>query len=134
MAMTRSRWILAALAAAILAGLLALVLGRRAESLHAADGAFANDCCGDIRLDGGRMILNDKQSVHYSIGRDAKGPYILPRTYVGAFEDRGFEVDGTRPALKLRLDRLPAPGTILLFEGLRPYVFAREAAPRRHRP
>jgi hypothetical protein len=39
----------------------------------------------------------------------------MPRTYyVGGLDSRGFEVDGTRPAPKLRLDRLPAPETIRL--------------------
>jgi hypothetical protein len=53
--------------------------------------------------------------VRYDVGRDEQGPYLLPRTYyVGGLDARGFEVDGTRPAQKLRLDRLPGPRTIRL--------------------
>lgn len=53
--------------------------------------------------------------MRYGVGRGSRGPYLLPRTYYGGGLDaRGFEVYGTRPALKLRLDRLPAPESILV--------------------
>ena len=73
--------------------------------------------------------LNGSQTVLYDIGRDADGPYLLPRTYVGAYEDVGFEVDGTQPARKLRLDRLPGPRTIQLPMGTRAFVFRKKGLP-----
>ena len=123
--------LIAAGAAVILFMLATFLLWRAPGSLDAADGSFAHDCCGTIRLDHGRMFLNEKQAVAYSVGQDAAGPYILPKTYVGAFEDMGFELDGTRPALKLRLDRLPDPSGVLMFEGGKRYVLKR--LPRKNR-
>ena len=79
------------------------------------NGRFEADCCGTLELRGGEMLLNGRQAVRYAVGRDSAGPYLLPRTYyVGGLDDRGFEVDGTRPPLKLRLDRLPRPERIVL--------------------
>jgi hypothetical protein len=76
------------------------------------------------------MVLNDRQSVRYDVGRDAQGPYLLPRPYyVGGLDDRGFEVDGTRPAEKLRLDRLPAPTTLRLPADGGDFLMKRQAAP-----
>src|SRR3954447_16302899 len=94
------------------------------------DGTFANDCCGTIKLSGGKMLLNDQRTVRYAVASDAKGPYILPDTYVGVVLDEGFAVDGSTSAVKLRLDRLPGPNRIVLYEGLRPYVFTRHAPAR----
>jgi hypothetical protein len=74
------------------------------------------------------MVLNHRQTVAYVEARDRIGPYILPKTYVGALEDEGFEVDGTRPSAKLRLDRLPGASTIVIHEGPHPYVFKRQPA------
>ena len=90
------------------------------------NGTFANDCCGTIKLADGKMLLNDSQSVRYTVARDAKGPYVLPDTYVGVVLYEGLEVDGTRSLKKLRLDRLPGPTRITLYEGLKPYVFPRQ--------
>jgi hypothetical protein len=79
------------------------------------NGRFEADCCGTLELRDGEMVLNDRQSVRYQVGRDAEGPYLLPRTYyVGGIDAYGFEVDGTRPVMKLRLDRMPGPATIRL--------------------
>ncbi len=72
-----------------------------------ANGLFANDCCGTVKLADGEMLLNDKQSIAYIVARDADGPYILPRFDVGVVSDQGLDVDGTRSVRKLRLDRLP---------------------------
>lgn len=88
-------------------------------------GLFANDCCGTVKLADGEMLLNDQQTVSYSVARDADGPYILPRFDVGIVADQGLDVDGTRSVRKLRLDKLPAPTRITLYEGSTPYVFAR---------
>jgi hypothetical protein len=124
---TLARRPLLALGAAAALLLLALFLFRPAPATGAENGAFAADCCGTLRLEDGRMLLNGRQSVRYAVGRDSAGPYILPATYVGAFEDEGFEVDGTRPTVKLRLDRLPGPTAITLYHGTRPLTFKREA-------
>ena len=93
------------------------------------EGNFENDCCGTVTLAKGRLSVNNSHSVRYEIGRDAAGPYLLPRTYVGAYEDVGFEVDGTQPARKLRLDRLPGPQAIELPMGTRAFVFRRKGVP-----
>jgi hypothetical protein len=95
------------------------------------EGVFESDCCGTVTLAQGRLALNGGQSIRYDVGRDARGPYVLPRTYVGALEDQGFEVDGTQPAQKLRLDRLPAPQAIQLPMGQRAFVFRRKGVPAR---
>ncbi|HEY0043516.1 MAG TPA: hypothetical protein VGB62_03095 [Allosphingosinicella sp.] len=94
----------------------------------AADGAYWHDCCGTVTLTGGRMTLGEsKQQVPYELGTDEAGPYLLPSTYVGTWEDRGFQTDGSRPAEKLRLDRLPHPDTIRLSDIGRSYTFKRGA-------
>ena len=86
-------------------------------------GLFANDCCGPVKLAAGEMLLNDRQTVSYSVARDVDGPYILPRFDVGIVADQGLDVDGTRSVRKLRLDRLPAPNKLTLYEGSVPYIF-----------
>ena len=58
------------------------------------------------------MVLQGGQSVDYAVKVDQTGPYVLPAAYVGTWEDRGFEVDGTRKAVKLRLDAIPQPTRI----------------------
>jgi len=126
------RWTIAGGAAG--AGLLLaafFLLYRPPAATGLENGTYANDCCGALELKDGAMRLNGRQTVRYAVGRDSTGPYILPSTYVGAFLDRGFEVDGTRPTTRLRLDRLPAPGSIILYEGLTPYILKREPARRR---
>ena len=75
----------------------------------AADGVYHNDCCGPVILRDGRMLLGASKSVDYEVGADEAGPYILPKTFVGTWEDQGFELDGSRAPLKLRLDILPRP-------------------------
>jgi hypothetical protein len=70
------------------------------------NGDFANDCCGSLTLREGQIILNGKSATSYTIGHDADGFYILPRNYVGGFDEIGFEIDGSRPAVGLRLDRI----------------------------
>jgi hypothetical protein len=75
------------------------------------------------------MVLNGRQTLRYDLGRDSKGPYLLPRTYyVGGLDARGFEVDGTRPVQKLRLDRLPRPETIVLPADGGAFLLKRERA------
>lgn len=120
------RWTIGlATAGAALVLLFAIFLSRPAVLSGPENGTFANDCCGTLVLRDGRMVANGKQTIRYSVGQDARGPYVLPDTYVGALEDIGFEVDGTRPPAKLRLDRLPQPTTILLYNGPKPFLFKR---------
>src|SRR5438067_10497469 len=125
------RWIIAGMVGAgIVVLLLFVVLSNEPVVKAGENGTFANDCCGTIKLSDGKMLLNDKQTVRYTVAKDAKGPYILPYTYVGIVLDEGFEVDGTRSTVKLRLDRLPGPTRIVLYEGLRPYIFTRHVPAR----
>jgi hypothetical protein len=102
-----------------------------ASGSGAVEGEFRNDCCGTLRLEAGRMVLEGKSSVGYTIGRDAAGPYILPTTYVGPWEEQGFEIDGTRPPLKIRLDRVPAPQRVYVGNGIDTWLFKREPPRRR---
>ncbi|KQO08987.1 hypothetical protein [Sphingomonas sp. Leaf242] len=90
-----------------------------------ANGLFANDCCGTVKLADGEMLLNNQQTISYIVARDTDGPYILPRFDVGVVSDQGLDVDGTRSVRKLRLDRLPSATKLTLHEGLTPYVFKR---------
>jgi len=106
--------------------LIALLVFLRKPVVDAsANGLFANDFCGTIKLADGEMLLNDQQTISYIVGRDAEGPYILPRFDVGVVSDQGLDVDGTRSVRKLRLDRVPLATKLTLHEGLTPYVFKR---------
>jgi hypothetical protein len=109
--------VLAAAAAA------AFLLMRGPPPSSGEEGVFENDCCGTVTLAQGRLSVNGSRTVRYDVGRDAQGPYLLPRTYVGVVEDQGFEIDGSQAALKLRLDRLPGPNAIRLPMGTRAFVF-----------
>jgi len=122
------RWIIASMVVAAGVVVLLLVFVFNEPVVKAGEnGTFANDCCGTIKLSDGKMLLNDKQTLRYTVAKDAKGPYILTYTYVGVVRDEGFEMDGTRSTIKLRLDRLPRPTRIVLYEGLRPYIFTTQA-------
>lgn len=105
----RGRLAIASALAILAAGTAVLLLRGSNPSIHAANGVYDNDCCGPLILRDGRMQLGPSKSVDYEVGSDEAGPYILPKTYVGTWEDRGFELDGSRAPLKLRLDTLPKP-------------------------
>jgi hypothetical protein len=122
------RWIAAVLGIAALGAVLFYMLLYDPVVKSGENGLFRNDLCGTIELSDGTMLLNGQSPIRYKVGRDAAGPYILPRVYVGAVPDFGFDVDGTRSIIKLRLDRLPHPTKLTLQEGLTPYVFSRVAA------
>jgi hypothetical protein len=111
----------------------AFLLMRGPSQSSGEEGIFENDCCGTVTLAQGRLSVNGGQTVRYDVGRDDHGPYLLPRTYVGALEDVGFEVDGTQRAQKLRLDRLPGPQAIQLPMGTRAFVFRKKGLPA-HQP
>lgn len=121
-----ARWKIGA--AGIVAVLLATwaFLDRPALPPGPEDGLFANDCCGTLELRNGAMILNDKRATRYTLGRDAHGPYVLPEAYIGGYEQVGFEVDGSRPVARLRLDRLPHPTRIQLYGYGKAYIFKRK--------
>lgn len=120
-------WIIAGTVAAGLVASLVLLSPSSQPAVKAGEnGTFANDCCGTIALADGKMLLNDSRSVRYTVARDAQGPYVLPKSYVGIVPYEGFEVDGTRSTVKLRLDRLPGPTSIEVYWGPQPFVFTRE--------
>lgn len=87
------------------------------------NGSFEHDCCGSLRLRDGDMLLNDHPATHYTVGRDARGAYVLPSSYVGGLEGIGFEIDGARPVTKLRLNRLPNPTSLMVQGGGKTYMF-----------
>ena len=118
----------AGLGAALVAAM-ALLYRPAAPAGNEADGLFANDCCGTLELRGGSLVLNGKKTTHYAVGRDARGPFVLPYIYVGSFEPVGFEVNGRRPPARLRLDHLPHPDRVLLYQGRNFYLFARKQPP-----
>ncbi|WP_162875536.1 hypothetical protein [Sphingomonas crusticola] len=89
------------------------------------NGSFLNDCCGGLTLHDGEMALNGKPATRYTIGRDAGGFYVLPRFYVGGMDNLGFEIDGSRPAAKLRLDRLPDPQEVQVPGARETFLFER---------
>ncbi len=124
------RWIIAGMFGAGAAALLCffLLVPHQPAVKAGENGIFANDCCGTIKLTDGKMLLNDQQTVRYAVKRDAAGPYILPYTYVGVVPYEGFDVDGTRSILKLRFDKLPAPTSIELYDGSKPFRFTRRAS------
>ena len=115
-----------ALAAAAVA---AFLLMRGPTSSSGEEGTFQNDCCGTVTVAQGRLSVNGSQAIRYDVGRDAQGPYLLPRTYVGVVEDQGFEIDGSQATRKLRLDRLPGPQAIQLEMGTRAFVFRKKGLP-----
>jgi hypothetical protein len=81
------------------------------------------------RADGAREKTSAGKavSVGFVVERDESGPYVLPKRFVGTWEDNGFEVDGSRPPLKLRLDTLPNPTRIFLPSARGSYSFERQA-------
>lgn len=127
MEMTRKLWPLGMAASAGVAALgLALLLYKPGTPADVANGLFTHDCCGTLSLRDGRMTINQAKLVRYKVSEDQAGPYVIPETYVGPFEYKGFEVDGTRQPIKLRLDQLPRPQSIVLIEGRTAFVFKRK--------
>ena len=122
-------WLWIGLAVGLTAAVLLAAFMLRGPGLaaDAANGSYVHDCCGTLTLDDGVMSFGEsRKTVRYSVGRDEAGPYVLPVTYVGPWEERGFEIDGSRPALKLRLDTLPAPATIEIGDGRKIYSLTRK--------
>ena len=79
-----------------------------------ANGSYSNDCCGSIVLKDGVMAVAN-QRISYIIERDKGGPYVLPKTYVGASNKR-FVIKSDADALKLRLDDPVNPHQVELLD------------------
>lgn len=79
-----------------------------------ANGVYSNRCCGSIVLNNGMMTVAN-QRIGYVIEQDKIGPYLLPKTYVGAAKT-GFVVRSDRYALKLRLDDPARPRQVELLD------------------
>jgi len=109
----RQRWAISGVAVpALTAAAIALfVYYESGLPSDSADGIYSNDCCGTVELRRGHLIANGVELVSYTVQQDDQGPYILPRTYVGA-ESGGIVLDGGRRVLKLRLNALPGPNRI----------------------
>jgi hypothetical protein len=129
MGLSRKGWTIGG--TALVAGLAAalFLLPARGIAADAADGRYVHDCCGTLELRGGEMIMGKAKPVGYAVERDEAGYYLLPETYVGTWEDRGFEIDGSRPPVKLRLDKFPSPRTVTL-PALRGIHVLKRARPR----
>ena len=127
--MTAWRWIGVAAAVLLVAAAAVWLLRDPGLPPDSADGAYAHDCCGTLVLENGVMTLGGAKRVRYVVEEDEAGPYVLPPTFVGTWEQRGFQVDGSRPAAKLRLDTIPRPNTIVLTDVGMTHVFKRKASP-----
>ncbi|HLZ78897.1 MAG TPA: hypothetical protein VKQ09_06115 [Sphingomonas sp.] len=79
-----------------------------------ANGAYVNRCCGTVVLNNGIMTVAN-QRIGYVIERDKAGPYVLPKTYVGA-SATGFVIKPDAYALKLHLDDPTHPHQIELLD------------------
>lgn len=79
-----------------------------------ANGSYSNRCCGTLIVADGVMTFGD-QRVSYMIERDKTGPYILPKTYVGASK-QGFVFRPSSYPLKLRLDNTAHPQKVELLD------------------
>ena len=73
----------------------------------AADGIYANSCCGDLILSSGEARIG-LQAIGYVIERDKQGPYVLPIGRRVEADTKGISVAQGKP-LKLRLDTASSP-------------------------
>ena len=104
-----------------------LLPGEPRLQIGIANGTYSNPCCGALTLNNGTMTF-ENQRISYVIEEDKAGPYVLPKVYVGASNDR-LVVRSKGNALKLRLDRPVDPHHIELIDehpGGAAYSFARE--------
>lgn len=56
-----------------------LVLRNPGLPVSAADGTYSNDCCGDLILRDGTMIMGER-SVGYVVEQDGDRSFVLPKT------------------------------------------------------
>jgi len=92
--------------------------------LDAANGVYANDCCGTIVLRDGVMSFGN-QELTYVIEKDKQGAYILPQRYVGIYPGQGLQIERSRNVLKLSLDDEEHPQTITILGSDGVYLFTR---------
>lgn len=123
--MTGWKWIAVGAVLASATGLSAMLVLRNAGlPVSAANGTYSNKCCGDLILRDGKMIMGEK-AVSYVVEQDGGRSFILPKTYVGTWEERGFQIDGGRLPERLRIDRFPYPTAIKLNDLRSFFVFRR---------
>jgi len=91
-----------------------LIAGQSRLPIDAANGAYFNACCGNLVMRDGHIALGN-QRVTYVIERDKVGPYVLPKTYLGA-SGEGFVLKSDGFPVKLRLDASSSPQTIELVD------------------
>jgi len=84
--------------------------------IGAADGTYANPCCGSLRLDRGQMLFGRRRIIGYVIEHDKIGRYVLANHYVGGYDDKAFEFYASHDSLMLRLDVATRPRNIELFD------------------
>ena len=68
-----------------------------------ANGVYANDCCGTVRIQDGTMFFKSGD-VSYVIARDKGGAYLMPSRYVGVKPPNGMQIERQKYPSKLRLD------------------------------
>lgn len=92
------------------------------ESVKAANGFYANPCCGTIALRDGQITTSDKRYMRYVVEHDKVGRYVLPETYVGATK-RGVVFRRNGYPINLYLDRTAPPQYIELTDDMTGEVF-----------
>ena len=92
--------------------------------LDAANGTYANDCCGTVTLRDGIMSFRNRE-IAYIIERDKGGAYVLPQAYVGVEPGNGLKIERSRNVLKLRLDDEEHPEAISILGADGEYRFTR---------
>jgi hypothetical protein len=90
----------------------------------AANGTYANDCCGTVTLRDGTMWFQNHQ-VAYAIETDKGGAYVLPQAYVGVEPGQGLQIERNRNVLSLRLDDEKHPESISVWGRDKVYRFTR---------
>ena len=121
-------WVSVSIILAVFAAWLHIAfVGEERLPLGIADGSYANDCCGTIQLQNGRLFTKQGHEVGYVVERDKGGAYVLPAAFVGIQDGKEVQVDSGYP-LTLRLDAAPNPTTIELNDTGRGmgYVFKRQ--------
>lgn len=92
------------------------------ESVKAANGFYANPCCGTIALRDGQITTSDKRYTRYVVEHDKVGRYVLPESYVGATK-RGIVIRRNGYPMKLYLERSTPPQHIELMDDMAGEVF-----------
>lgn len=93
--------------------------------IGAANGIYANACCGSLRLRNGQLTFGNDQHVSYVVEHDKGGRYVLPSEYVGVTGGKLIISDRSKYQMYLRLDDSAIPETIELDGGSVTYEFRR---------